>query len=397
MPPAVEEGVPSAFLEEGGASHKEYASDGTGLAATEKLVSTGDPDYDKKMQELWGGPAPIYYGAALEKWPTEHVNGAGKTALITGSSGGIGFYVARILARCGYTIIVPARTGFEDDAAGAKAGILRETPGATVIVPSMNLDLTSLASCRAFGKAICAEHKELSVLCLNAGRGGAKDDKRGETDGMENIMLTNVYGHLVLAAELMPLLKATAGARVVTQSSGARLLKGPGKLGDLEGTDSENYNGFDQYCLSKASCVLMTQALNDRLEKAGIDVTCLATDPGLTSTGVNIQHQLSHSLMDTAFSAAAENFNTTNAIHDAMGHHAADGALAMALASVVASPKRNDFYTTTVLGDAPAPGAVLTDPEAAASDPLNAQMWPADAREIFWGQAIKVTSADFGI
>ena len=40
------------------------------------------------------------------------------------------------------------------------------------------------------------------------------------------------------------------------------------------------------------------------------------------------------------------------------------GALAMALAAVVAAPKRNDFYTTAVLNDAPAPGAALTDPEA---------------------------------
>jgi len=72
-------------------------------------------------------------------------------------------------------------------------------------------------------------------------------------------MLTNVYGHLVLAAELMPLLKTSPGARVVTQSSGARLLKGPGKIADLDGTDAANYNGFDQYCLSKACCVLMTQ------------------------------------------------------------------------------------------------------------------------------------------
>ena len=57
-------GVPSAFQEVGGASHKEYASDGKGLAATEKLVATGDPDYDKKMQELWGGPVsspPLVY------------------------------------------------------------------------------------------------------------------------------------------------------------------------------------------------------------------------------------------------------------------------------------------------------------------------------------------------
>ena len=37
-----------------------------------------------------------------------------------------------------------------------------------------------------------AEGSALDVLCLNAGRGGAKGDPRDETDGMESIMLTNV-------------------------------------------------------------------------------------------------------------------------------------------------------------------------------------------------------------
>ena len=37
-----------------------------------------------------------------------------------------------------------------------------------------------------------AEGGVLDVLCLNAGRGGAKGDPRDETDGMESIMLTNV-------------------------------------------------------------------------------------------------------------------------------------------------------------------------------------------------------------
>jgi NAD(P)-dependent dehydrogenase (short-subunit alcohol dehydrogenase family) len=49
-----------------------------------------------------------------------------------------------------------------------------------VIVPSTTLDLTSLASCRAFGAAMCAEHPRLELLCLNAGRGGAKGDPRDE-------------------------------------------------------------------------------------------------------------------------------------------------------------------------------------------------------------------------
>uniref|UniRef100_A0A7S1A8Y6 Protochlorophyllide reductase n=1 Tax=Noctiluca scintillans TaxID=2966 RepID=A0A7S1A8Y6_NOCSC len=382
------------FVEAGGETHKEYGSVKGGHAATEKLVKTGDPDYDVQMQRLWGGPVPKYFDLALQIWPT-FCPGAGKTALITGSSGGIGFYIARIMARCGYTIIVPKRTGFEDDAAGAVEGIQRETPGATVIVPDLPLDLTSLDSCRTFGQSLVAEYQTLDVLALNAGRGGAKDDPREEIDGMETIMLTNVYGHFVLAFELMPLLKATPGARVVTQSSMARAIAKPEKVGDLDGTDQATYNSFDQYCLSKAACVLMTKALNDRLDKAGVDVTCLATDPGLTSTGVNIQHQLTHSLKDTDFSALLGAAETTNQIHDVMGHHAADGALAMSLASMIVKPQRNDFYASAVL-DAPPPGATLTD---ALVSPSADRPWPADASETFFAQAVAKTGvpADFGL
>ena len=335
------------------------------------------------MSELWGGPPPQFFAAALESWPTEHVPGAGKTALVTGSSGGIGFYVARILGRCGYTVIVPARPGFEDDAEGAKEGILRESPGANVIVPTTKLDLTSLASCREFGAAMCAENDSLEVLCLNAGRGGAKGDPRDEKDGMESVMLTNVYGHFTLAAALMPLLKAADAARIVTQSSGARFRAFPSKLPDLDGTDAANFNNFDQYCLSKAACVLMTQALNDRLAATPSysHIVCLATDPGLTSTGVNIQHQLTTS----AELPGGAGMTSTNQLHDAMGHHAADGALAMGLASVVAEPGRNDFYTAMGGGrhtgnEPEPPGAALTDPEANEMDPLVSRPLPRLSR-----------------
>ena len=49
------------------------------------------------------------------------------------------------------------------------------------------------------------------------------------------------------------------------------------------------------------------------------------------------------------------------------------------------------------LNDVPAPGAALTDPEASAVDPLNAQTRSADARETFWAQAIAKIGADFGL
>ena len=269
-----------------------------------------------------------------------------------------------------------------------------------MVVPSTLLDLTSIESCNAFGAAMCAEYDTLEVLCLNAGRGGAAGDPRDETGGMESVMLTNVYGHFALAAALMPLLKAAPAARVVTQSSGARFRAKPEKVGDLDGTDAANFNNFDQYCLSKAACVLMTQALNDRLAATpGCDhIVCLATDPGLTSTGVNIQHQLTTS----AGLGASAGLTSTNQVHDAMGHHAADGALAMSLASIVNAPGRNDFYTSMGAihtGGAPAvaPGASLTNPEENPTDPLNTQNWPVESREIFWEQAVAQTKADFGL
>ena len=93
---------------------------------------------------------------------------------------------------------------------------------------------------------MCAEFDTLEVLCLNAGRGGAAGDPRDETDGMESIMLTNVYGHFTLLSALMPLLKAADAARVVTQSSGARFRAKPEKVHDLDGTNKEVFNNFDQ-------------------------------------------------------------------------------------------------------------------------------------------------------
>lgn len=93
---------------------------------------------------------------------------------------------------------------------------------------------------------MCAEFDTLEVLCLNAGRGGAAGDPRDETDGMESVMLTNVYGHFTLLSALMPLLKAADTARVVTQSSGARFRAKPEKVHDLDGTNKAAFNNFDQ-------------------------------------------------------------------------------------------------------------------------------------------------------
>ena len=54
-------------------------------------------DYDGAMARTWGGPMPRWYKVAEEDWPRKFSDSAGRIALVTGGSGGIGFYVAKLL------------------------------------------------------------------------------------------------------------------------------------------------------------------------------------------------------------------------------------------------------------------------------------------------------------
>ncbi len=148
----------------------------------------GNPEYEKRLQMLWGGPMPKWFDTATAEWkgmyappPTK------KMALVTGSSGGIGFFVAKALAMIGYDVILPARDGpCYADTTGAVASIQKVAPGAKLIVPKATLDLRSFESVSKFAQCIKDECgvNAIDVLCLNAGRGGGIDDPK-ETTGSQ--------------------------------------------------------------------------------------------------------------------------------------------------------------------------------------------------------------------
>jgi len=274
------------------------------------------------------------------------------------------------------------------------SAIKAAVPSARLLVPPAKLDLGSLESVRAFGLGLRQSVDRIDLLCLNAGRGGSKGDPRQLTvDGHESIMQVNALAHVLLTAELMPLLRRSPAARVVSQTSGARLLCARCRLPeDLNhAAAAEPYNAFDQYCLSKAANCIFTQALNDTLAAVGIgNIVALVAEPGFACTGINVQHNLGHSMV-----GLPDGLLSTETMH-MFGHHAADGALPMVLGCIDPAAAPNSWYGPPGVTGLP----VLRDPAGhsdAKHDPLNeASEWPVPGtRREFWRQAVAYTRADF--
>ena len=160
------------------------------LAIAQRERGTMHPSmdsYDGAMAQTWGGPPPRWYPAALEQWPSRFAAAAGRRALVTGGTGGIGFYVAKLLCRVGLTVILPSRPDLSHEAASAAAAISAAVPDAAVVVPEVPLDLGSFASVRAFGAHMRASGSApIDTLVLNAGRGGSSSGANAASvDGAE--------------------------------------------------------------------------------------------------------------------------------------------------------------------------------------------------------------------
>ena len=138
-----------------------------------------------------------------------------KTAVVTGANSGIGLETARGLARAGFHVVLLCRNA--ERAQAAKADIDASVPGAsTEIVLG---DLGDLASVRAAAAEILQRLDRLDVLVNNA---GITLRKRAITaDGHEAMWATNHLGPFLLTNLLLPLLQASAPARIVNVASDA--------------------------------------------------------------------------------------------------------------------------------------------------------------------------------
>src|ERR1700733_1652280 len=191
----------------------------------------------------------------------------GKTVLITGSTDGVGRYVAAKLAAAGADVLIHGR-----DQARAKTladEIRREGHGNATFYQT---DLSSLAGTRTLAESVIAGHQRLDVLISNAGIGSTSpgSERQLSADGHELRFAVNYLSGFLLARLLLPLLKASAPSRIVNVAS---LGQHPLDFDDVMLT--RGYTGTRAYAQSKLSQIMFTIDLAQELAGSGVSVNAL--------------------------------------------------------------------------------------------------------------------------
>ncbi|MDH3492949.1 MAG: oxidoreductase [Acidobacteriota bacterium] len=210
-------------------------------------------------------------------WTTENIpSQQGKVAIVTGSSSGIGFEAARIIAGKGATTIIAVRNAIKGEKAIGQIHEEFEDSDLRLMI----LDLSSLESVRIFADEYKREFEHLDCLINNAGVMVPPYSKT--EDGFELQIGTNHLGHFALTSHLLDLLEATEGARVVNVSSNAH------KMGNLDFEDlnweNRNYNKWRAYGDSKIANLYFTSEFNRRNAASGGTAIATAAHPGWTAT-----------------------------------------------------------------------------------------------------------------
>jgi NAD(P)-dependent dehydrogenase (short-subunit alcohol dehydrogenase family) len=192
---------------------------------------------------------------------------AGKTVLITGSTDGVGRYVATQLAISGAKVLIHGR-----DRARA-ATLSQEIKRAGGNEPIFyQADLSSLAGVRQLADAVLADHSRIDVFVSNAGIGSQNGGPGRQTsaDGFELRFAVNYLAGFLLAYRLLPLLKAAAPSRIVNVAS---LGQHPIDFDDVMIT--RGYSGSRAYAQSKLSQIMFTLDLAEELRDANVTVNSL--------------------------------------------------------------------------------------------------------------------------
>lgn len=212
------------------------------------------------------------------------------TALITGSSRGLGLALARSLAGAGWNLVLTARDSLPLRAAADELGALA-LPG----------DVADPAHRRRLADAV----PELDLLVNNASAlGGIQPLDAFPLDGFRGLLETNVTAPLALIQETLPVLRARHGAIVNVTSDAA----------------TGSYAGWGGYGSTKAAL----EQLSNVLAAEEPDVAVWWVDPGEMNTAM-----LAEAVGAEEAAGAADPAKVAATLHDLLCSRPASGRVSL--------------------------------------------------------------------
>lgn len=194
----------------------------------------------------------------------------GRTVAITGPTSGLGLAATHLLASLGADLVLVARNPDKLEA------LVADLSGAPGDIHPVVADMGDRAAVRSAGEAIVDRHERLDVLIHNAG--ALTNERRTTAEGVELTTAVHVVGPFLLTGTLLPLLRSTDGARVLTMSSGG-MYTAPLSVGGLQMSPSR-YKGAEQYARAKRAQV----TLNAEWARRVPEVAFHALHPGWADT-----------------------------------------------------------------------------------------------------------------
>ena len=192
--------------------------------------------------------------------------------LVTGANTGIGFEIARGLARTGARVVLACRNHAKGEAARSIIASEFKNTNAELLV----VDLASQRSIRSATREFSEKYDSLDVLVNNAAT--SSPTRQVSPEGIELTFATNVLGYHLLTALLLESLKRAPAARIVNLASMMAYSLDPSDIQFAK----RPYNGATAYAQSKQANRILTWALARRL--AGTNVTANALSPGAVDT-----------------------------------------------------------------------------------------------------------------
>ena len=211
----------------------------------------------------------------------EGISLAGKLALVTGGSSGLGQETARTLAAMGAHVVLTARDVPKGE--GVAKAIRESTDNPNVEVES--LELGSLKEIRAFAERFLARHPRLDILVNNAGVMACPFAKTA--DGFELQFGSNHIGHFLMTCLLAPALRKGAPSRVVSVSSRGHHLS-PVVFEDIH-FERRPYDKWLSYGQAKTANILFAVGLDQRLGRHGVHANALHPGGIMTELGRHLQ------------------------------------------------------------------------------------------------------------